>query len=182
MEKSSIILVEDYTVEGPTTLSLDNYPNLKTEQIAYIFNITQKLLYAAPTETYAVASVALGIITIPGATMANTDIIHIQIWEDATPPLSYMSTALEKEVIIASELRLYSFFVMGSGNSTGYIQLWDGLTLKGTYPINNSGNISLNLGQGLDFSTSFKITNSSQINTIESQETKYIFDLRYELK
>lgn len=68
--------------DGTRTITLTGLPSITTENLLYIYNITQDILYYSPTETLAKASVSGGnIITISTdfAVMPSTDILHIQL-------------------------------------------------------------------------------------------------------
>ena len=74
-----------YTVtNGARTITITGLSwTLTTEQLAFIFNKTQNLLYYAPAPDLALASVSAGVITIDSSlpVLVTADVLHIQVWK-----------------------------------------------------------------------------------------------------
>lgn len=72
-----------YTITDATrTITLSGLSSITTENLLYVYNITQDELYYSPVETLAKASVSGGnIITISTdfPVLADTDVLHIQL-------------------------------------------------------------------------------------------------------
>jgi hypothetical protein len=68
--------------DGTRTITLVGLPSITTENLLYVYNITQDELYYSPVENLAKASVSGGdtiTISTDFAVMADTDTLHIQL-------------------------------------------------------------------------------------------------------
>ena len=81
----NVLNSNEYTPgDGTRTITLNVGQTIVQEQLAYVFNLTQGLLYYAPAQNLNRATVSSGNIVIDDsfAVLASTDIIHIQIWKN----------------------------------------------------------------------------------------------------
>lgn len=78
--------------DGTRTITLSGIASITTENLLYVYNITQDELYYSPVETLAKASVSGGntiTISTDFAVMPSTDVLHIQL---TTGQLGYDET------------------------------------------------------------------------------------------
>ena len=81
----NVLNSNEYTSgDGTRTITLNVGQTIIQEQLAYVFNLTQGLLYYAPAQNLNKATVSSGNIVIDNsfAVLASTDVIHIQIWKN----------------------------------------------------------------------------------------------------